>query len=479
MRNRNSFLLYTLFIFALFTRCSDETTILDNPDTQDDVNHWIEQKMRDQYLWYDEIPESKTLDYSLEPEQFFYSLLSGKDGKYKNGTHQYYYSTINQKAAASKAYMGDGYSFGFEFQYYQVLDLNKYGLMVLYVLPSSPASEAGLKRGDWIYTINDKPVPDNSAELIALLDTSTPKTLKIGIAERFDGAIRTASITARTVTDDPVLVHKTITLDDGQKAGYLLYNHFTSGPEGSEDETFNNNLRSAFAQFSADNVSEFVLDLRFNSGGLVSCAQLLATMLAPKSALGDIFCHLTYNNKSKENKKTLYLDPARIKEGVPGANLNPGRLFIITSSHTASASEMIINGLSAYKEIELIQVGARTEGKNVASVTIADGQYDWELHPIVSYLSNKKDFSDYANGFPPTPGFECDDSKQGDYYPLGDRDEYILKHILNYIAYGNFSESRSQSLRSIKETNLILLYNSLNSKKTNGAAILPADFSEG
>ncbi|MDR1624110.1 MAG: hypothetical protein LBS04_03965 [Tannerellaceae bacterium] len=476
MINRISFLLYTLFVFALFTRCSGETTIIDNPDIQDDVNHWIEQKMRDQYLWYDEMPESGTLDFSLEPEQFFYSLLSEKDGKDRDGGHQYY-SAINQKAAASKAYMGDGYSFGFEFQYYNVINLNKYGLMVFYVLPASPASEAGLKRGDWIYTINDKPVPNNLAELIALLDTSTPKTLKIGISERFDGAIsRTASITARTVTDNPVLVHKTIPLDDGQKVGYLLYNHFTSGPQGVEDETFNNNLRGAFAQFSADNVSDFVLDLRFNGGGLVSCAQLLATMLAPESALSDIFCHLTYNNKNKDNKKTLYLDPARIKEGVPGANLNLSRLFIITSERTASASEMIINGLSAYKEMELIQVGAKTEGKNVASVTIADDLYDWELHPIVSYLSNKKDFSDYANGFPPTPGFECDDSKQSDYYPLGDREEYVLRHILNYIAYGSFAGSRSQPLRSAEETNLIPLYNSLDSKKTNGAAILSADF---
>ncbi|MDR0749978.1 MAG: hypothetical protein LBF62_10495 [Tannerellaceae bacterium] len=475
MINRISSLLYTLFVFALFTRCSGETTIIDNPDTQDDVNHWIEQKMRDQYLWYDEMPERETLNFSLEPEQFFYSLLSKKDGKDRDGGHQYY-STINQKDAASKSYLGDGYSFGFEFQYYKVTALNKYGLMVLYVLPASPASEAGLKRGDWIYTINDKPVTGNLAELTALLDTSTPKTLKIGIAERFDWAIsRTASITARTVTDNPVLVNKTISLDNG-KVGYLLYNHFTSGPKGVEDETFNNTLRGAFAQFKADNVSDFVLDLRFNGGGLVSCAQLLATMLAPQSALGDVFCHLTYNNKNKDNKKTLYLDPARIKEGVPGANLNLSRLFIITSERTASASEMIINGLSPYKEMELILVGDSTEGKNVASVTIDADPYDWELHPIVSYLSNKNDFSNYAGGFFPTPGFVCDDSKQGDYYPLGEREEYILMHILNYIAYGNFAKSRSQTLRSAGETNLIPLYNSLERKKTNGAAILPADF---
>jgi C-terminal processing protease CtpA/Prc len=346
--------------------------------------------------------------------------------------------------------------------------------MVLYVLPDSPASEIELKRGDWIYTINDKPVPNNSTELLTLFDSSTPNTLKIDIYEKVDRPVsRTVSITARTVTDNPVLVHKTIPLDDGRKVGYLLYNHFTSGPGGSEDETFNNSLRRAFARFADDNVSEFVLDLRFNGGGLVTCAQLLATMLAPQSALNDVFCHLTYNDKSK---KTLSLDRKRINEGVPGANLNLSRLFVITSERTASASEMIINGLSPYKEMELIQVGTKTEGKNVASVPITDSRYEWELHPIVSYLSNKDDNSNYANGFSPKPAFKCDESSQSDYYPLGDREEYILKHILNYLESGTFAESKSQPLRSAETVNLIPLYNSLDAKKTNGAAILPADF---
>jgi C-terminal processing protease CtpA/Prc len=470
MRNQISLLLYTLFIYVLFTGCTSETVIDNDPD---DVNHWIERKMREQYLWNDEIPESKRLDFSFKPEPFFHSLLSGKDGKNRTGGHQYY-STINQKNVTSKAYMGDGYSFGFEFQYYHVRDFNKYGLMVLYVLPSSPASEAGLERGDWIYTINDKPVPNNVAELITLFDTSTPGTLKIGISKEVNGAIRrTASITSRPVTDNPVLVHKTILADNGKKVGYLLYNHFTSGPEGSEDDTFNNSLRSAFAQFKVDNVSEFVLDLRFNGGGLISCAQLLATMLAPESALNDVLCYLTYNDKSK---KALYLDPKRINEGTHGANLNLSRLFVITSERTASSSEIVINGLSPYEEMELIRVGTKTEGKNVASITITNNRYEWELHPIVSYLSNKDGSSDYATGFSPTSGFECDDSKQGDYYPLGEPEEYILKHILNYIAYKHFVENRSSSFRSAGEINLTPLYNSLDSKKTNGVAILPVDF---
>lgn len=462
-----------LFAAFLFTGCVSEKTIGEN--VPDDVNHWIEKKMRDQYLWYDEIPENNRLNFSLDADKFFNSLLSDKDGKYRNGVHDPY-SKITKKSTTSKAYMGEGYSFGFEFQYYYVTSLKKYGLMVLYVIPASPASEASLKRGHWIYTIDGKPIPDNIANLITLLDTSNPKTLKLGIAEKFDAEIsRTPSVTARTIIDNPVLVHKTITLNNTNKVAYLLYNHFTSGPgNDGEDETFNNNLRRAFAQFKADNVKEFVLDLRFNGGGLVTCAQLLSTMLAPESALNDVFCYLTYNDKIKDNKRTMYLDPKLIEQGIPGANLDLDRLFVITSERTASASEAVINGLAPYMDI--IQVGGKTEGKNVASITIPSDSYDWELHPIVSRLSNKDNFSDYSIGFLPTPGFACDDSKESVYYPLGDTQEYILNHILNYIAYGNFVENRNQSLRSSEAANLIPLYNSLDSKKTNGGVILPSDF---
>jgi C-terminal processing protease CtpA/Prc len=459
---------------VLFTGCSDEITPIDKTTVPDEVNHWIEQEMRKQYLWYDEMPESSELPFLSEPDPFFHNLLSKKDGKDRDGGHQYY-STINQKPATSKAYMGDGNSFGFEFQWYYVTNVKKYGLMVLYVLPDSPASDIELKRGDWIYTINDKPVPDNGAELTALLlDASTAKTLRIGIAKTVNGVVSSpVTITSRPVKDDPVLVHKTIPFN-GQKVGYLLYNHFTSGPEGSDDETFNNSLRRAFAEFSADNVNEFVLDLRFNGGGLVTCAQLLATMLAPQSAFSDVFCRLTYNDKRQRDNITLSLDQKRINEGVPGANLNPGRLFIITSKRTASASELIINGLKPYMGDNLIQVGDTTEGKNVASIPITDDRYEWELHPIVSYLSNKDNDSNYANGFP--PDFVCDDSTQGDYKPLGDPEEYILAHVLNYIASGTFAKSKNQSLRAAETVSLIPLYNSLDAKKTNGAAILPADF---
>ncbi|MCO7114117.1 S41 family peptidase [Bacteroides uniformis] len=81
-----------------------------------------------------------------------------------------------------------------------------------------------------------------------------------------------------------------------KKIGYLVYNHFSSGPTDNSNE-YDNDLRSAFQYFASQQVNEFILDLRYNNGGLLSCAELLCTMLAPSSALGQELGYLEFNNR--------------------------------------------------------------------------------------------------------------------------------------------------------------------------------------
>jgi C-terminal processing protease CtpA/Prc len=458
---------YILWITLLLCSCEEKEIPTTDQSDASRENQWIEETMRRYYLWEDEIPEQEKLNLTQEPEPFFYSLLTTKDGKTRNSTH-YYYSSINKKSASeTKSYQGKGYSLGFEFQYYYIQNLNKYALLALYVLPGSPAANEGMKRGDWIVEINDNPVPGDSKSLLEALDTTLPVTITLGITDnpRLSATSR-KSLTAATVEDNPVFMHKTIAYG-GKQIAYLVYNHFTSGPtDEATDESFNNTLRSVFRQFKTDRPDEFILDLRYNGGGLVSCAQLLATMLAPQSALNDVFCHLTYNTQPNSYSNwTMKLDPEYMATGAGGANLDLKRLYVITSQRTASASEAVINGLKAYMEVILI--GAQTEGKNVGSITFDDNPFEWELHPIVSQLSNKDNFSDYEDGFP--PDIACDESNLKTYYELGDKQEYMLEIVLTHITGSN--ASKSAALRSSADLQLIPLYNSLDKKKTNGVQL--------
>ena len=423
-----------LLLGALVLLCGCEVQELPVPDAagEQSVNQWIEETMRLYYLWADEIPESNLLNSEQEAEPFFTSMLTLKDGKTQSGGTHYFYSSINRKntSAATRSYMGDDYSFGFEYQYYYYSagGQRMYILLMLYVLPDSPAAQAGIKRGDCITEINGEAVPGDPQSLLDILNTTSPATVSFGIAKRSDLLTITGrkTLTAAKVTDNPVLVNKVITYG-GHKVAYLAYNHFTAGPtDKAGDEAFNHTLREAFREFKAAKPEAFVLDLRYNGGGLVSCAQLLATLLAPASALGDMFCKLTYNGQTNKYPKEQEL---MLDTKLAGSeNLNVSTLYVITSERTASASEAVINGLKQYLKDNLILVGGTTEGKNVGSLTFDDDAYEWELHPIVSRLSNKEGFSDYANGFVPDV-FRDENNKENNYYDLGDEREFMLQTI--------------------------------------------------
>jgi C-terminal processing protease CtpA/Prc len=455
---------YLLLLPVLFFLGSCTAKEIPDPEPEDTVNTWIEETMRRHYLWEDEIPEKKHLDLSQEAEPFFFSLLTKKDGKTRSNESHYYYSSINKKSQSSKSYQGEGYSFGFEFQYYIITSLNKYALLTLYVLPGSPAERAGLKRGDWIMEINAGPVPGDGTSLMELLDTTSPVTVSFGVTtELKQGAeLSVKTLTAEPVTDNPVFLHKIIPYKN-RRIAYLVYNHFTSGPtEDYSDEQFNNSLREAFKWFKNEAPDAFILDLRYNGGGLVSSAQLLATMLAPESALNDVFCNLTYNGqRGSHADNSLKLNPTYMQQGPGGANLDLRTLYVITSSWTASASEAVINGLRPYMDVILI--GEQTEGKNVGSLTFDDDRYEWELHPIVSRLSNKDGFSDYETGFPPQ--VPCNESAAKVYYDLGDEREYMLQEVLAYIT-GTRSSNAALRTAAEQPAGRILLGSSLERKKT-------------
>ncbi len=85
-----------LLLCLLGMSCSDDTPAKgDDPgngNTELEVNEWIESVMRSDYLWNNDIPAQNKLDFSADPQTFFRSMLSLKDGKTRNGKHLYYYS---------------------------------------------------------------------------------------------------------------------------------------------------------------------------------------------------------------------------------------------------------------------------------------------------------------------------------------------------------------------------------------------------
>ena len=386
------------------------------------TDRWIDDTMRVWYYWKQDIPHTNDLNYFSPPFEFFASVLSEQDGK--DGQP---FSTIDSlDAPATRGVPSTDYGYGFQYTTNHVED-NDTALYarLLYVSPDSPAGEAGLERGDWILEMDGEPITENN---YSRLNGGEGITLTVGYYDAAQDTILAYAepqtlAPARTFYDNPVH-YRNVYVSGSKRVGYLVYNHFTGGLTESSTE-YDDDLREAFSYFATEQVNEFVLDLRYNNGGQLSCASLLCAMLAPSSALGQTLAYLEFNESIGEQE--MVFNESLIQGG---ANLNLSRLYVLTSTETASASEMLINCLKPYMEVVL--VGGTTVGKNVASRAFVNEELMLEMRPIVCKLYNADRESEYAEGF--TADVSVDEN--GDmarFLPFGDPDELMLYTALNLI----------------------------------------------
>ena len=386
------------------------------------TDRWIDDTMRVWYYWKQDIPHTNDLNYFSPPFEFFASVLSEQDGK--DGQP---FSTIDSlDASTTRGVPSTDYGYGFQYTTNHVED-NDTALYarLLYVSPDSPAGEAGLERGDWILEMDGEPITENN---YSRLNGGEGITLTVGYYDAAQDTILAYAepqtlAPARTFYDNPVH-YRNVYVSGSKRVGYLVYNHFTGGLTENGTE-YDDDLREAFSYFATEQVNEFVLDLRYNNGGQLSCASLLCAMLAPSSALGQTLAYLEFNESIGEQE--MVFDESLIQGG---ANLNLSRLYVLTSTETASASEMLINCLKPYMEVVL--VGGTTVGKNVASRAFVNEELMLEMRPIVCKLYNADRESEYAEGF--TADVSVDEN--GDmarFLPFGNPDELMLYTALNLI----------------------------------------------
>ena len=432
---------YTLWTLLLIvsTSCGEDRTGEFYALIEDRM--WIEEVMRENYLWAEDMPViEKEDDYFQAPATFFKNMLSKNALNGKGDKYSYMEEiTVKSDKEARSLTLDRTSTYGMEF----VLSSDPTGTTahtlarVLYVLPNSPAQKAGIERGDWISAINEGRITtDNYQQLIQggiiSLTRSQIINTENGLGWQVKDVINVDASISMEV--NPFLVNKILEVD-GQKIAYLVYNEFATGPnnEGTES-VYDEQMKQIFAQFKAQSPDAFILDLRYNNGGFLQCAQALGSLLAPSTAMGKDFFSMTYNSQANPQIirypfDTQYAD----------ANLNLNKIYILTGKYTASASEVIINGLIPYMGAEnVILVGTKTEGKNVAMKSFKNEIHGLILHPVIAYISNANNEGDYSEGFQPT--YQLDENSINTWYPLGSPEEYLLKNTLSLITTGTLSD---------------------------------------
>lgn len=434
-----------LFIGSLFTACFNDNDDVPQVSDTNDINDFIWKGLNVFYLYKADVTDladnrfSTDQDYTnflsgfSTPEAIFDALKSSVDD---------FSFLVDNYIELEQAFDGITKNNGMEFGLirYPNNESLVFGY-VRYVLPGTDAEAKGIKRGNIFSTIDGTQITtENFRKLLE------PDTYTIGLAA-FDGTNitpnnTTISLTKVQYTENPVLLSKTIDAG-GKPVGYLMYNSFTAD--------FDTQLNAAFAKFASDGVTDLVLDLRYNGGGSVTTAIDLSSMITGQFN-GKVFTTEQWNSDRQEQFGSTNLFDNQIRTGDAINSLNLTRVYIITTRSSASASELVINGLDPY--ITVTKVGSTTRGKFQASITLYDSDnfgrqgadigHTYAMQPLVLKSINSAGVTDYFNGFTPDIEIKEDYSNLG---TLGDSNEPLLKAALDNITGARSAKTYNNTLQ--------------------------------
>ena len=398
-------ILYTTLVSLLIISYGCKKDLHDNAvQTIDPSVQFTANTFNDMYLWYESIPQVD-LTTIKTPDEYIEKVKYSKD----RWSFTMSYTDMNDLLDKGET-TGWGAGLGFD-------NLNL--LRILFIYDNSPMGKAGIKRGWQIKAINGKTVASMSdAEVNTALNNANNTFVFI----KNDGTETTIPLISGNIVINSVQ-YSTIFPVGSKKIGYLVFSDFL-GSSVSE-------LNTAFDHFSHEGVTDLVLDLRYNGGGTLDCADSLVALLAGKPYSGNVYNTLTYNNKH-----TRYGYSSAI--GLKNNSILLNQLVIITTSSTASASELVISGLKPYMNIKLI--GSTTHGKPVGMNIEGDTKLNIAVAPISFRNVNSVGYSDFFDGIP--VDFTVPDNVTQDW---GLTTDACLNAALNYISLGTIGTVAAKS----------------------------------
>ncbi len=359
------------------------------------VNREIYKLMKDIYLWNDQLPEVDPTTYG-SPQALLNDLRYAPYDRW---------STVMSKQEFQQ-YFEQGQMAGHGF----LLSVDAQdNIRIAFVYRNTQAYQEGVRRSWIIETVNGREATtSNIFELLGADDEGL--TNAIGFLSP-DGNPQVITLTKELININAVLHAEVINYQE-INVGYMVFQDFI---ENSKRE-----IDSVFTDFKNAGITELVIDLRYNGGGSVDVAENIAAWIGGASQTNDIFYKLSHNNNYSAMDTLVYF------RSNPSA-ISLDRVYFITTEGSASASEMLINGLEPFYNVRL--AGATTHGKPVGMYAMTFTDYNYTVLPISFKYENANDYGDFFDGIP------VDISASDDVtHMFGDPEEASLKAVLNDIA---------------------------------------------
>lgn len=453
-----------LFLLVLSCKKSDNSLVIPptvdaEPNAGVDVQDFMWKVMNYWYFWQEDVPdladdrfpisEQGTIDYTAflkseaDPADFFTNKLRFSEDRFSFFRDDYTTLT-NSLAGISK-------SNGLEFGLISFTGSEEVFGVVRYIISGSDAATKDIGRGEIFTHVDGQQLTNNNFRDLLFGDVTT---YTLGMSDFIDGEF---SLNGKEVilTKEEGLAENPIFLDkifefDGKKIGYLVYNGFIN--------EYDEQLNEVFARFKSGGVDDLVLDMRYNPGGDVNTSALLSSMIYGTNT-NDLYIKARYNDKYQAILEKNNIDVRRFfRDKTPkgaGVNtLNLSKVYILTTKGSASATELVINGLEPY--LDVIQIGDVTRGKNEFSSTFVDDRANryvynperknqikngnsWAIQPLIGRNENADGFYDYTSGILPDIELKEDLTNMS---VLGDQNEPLLAKAIELIT-GNVSGKRN------------------------------------
>lgn len=383
--------------------------------------NWVVAQLSEWYLYPETLPTNvRVSDYSSID-----ALISAMTATARSQNKDRNFTYITS-ASEEDAYYNSGATAGFGIRL--SYDVNARRVFILEAFEGAPALAANIDRGDEITAIGtsatslrlvtDIMAAEGAQGVSNALGPSTAGTTRILRIVR-GSTSRDVTVTKADYALEPVSSRYggRIIEDAGKRYGYINLRTFIN--------TADARLREEIQKFRDAGITEIIIDFRYNGGGLVSTANLMGDLLGGNRQTSEIFSQLTFRSSKSSNDS--------IKRFAPQSqSVSPTKLAFITTSSSASASELVVNGFIPFFNDRLALIGGNTFGKPVGQIARDNSACDDRLRIVAFTTRNSANSDAYFNGLAEAVKASCratDDFTR----PFGSSSEASTRQALDFL----------------------------------------------
>lgn len=383
---------------------------------------WAAAQLREWYLFPETLPASLNPDAYGNVDDYIDALTATARAQRRDRFFTYLTSIQEENAFFNS---GSSAGFGVRFSY----DSAPNRVFVIEAYEGTPALAAGIDRGTELIAVGTN--AGNLRLVSELMASGGPQAVVNALGPADPGVTRVLRISNAGGTRDVTIAKADYELtpvssrygakildNGGRKAGYVNLRTFINTADPA--------LRAAFASFKAQGVTDIIVDVRYNGGGLVSIAELIGDLMGADRSPSEVFSFTTFRPEKSSNNSTRLFRPQP-------QSIAPTRIAFIGTRSSASASELIINAFTPYLHNRSALVGTNTFGKPVGQIALDRAACDDRLRVVAFKTENAARQGDYYDGLATKVEASC---AAGDDYTrqLGDPLEGSTKAALDFLA---------------------------------------------